>query len=80
MLHTMKDVLIYGLNAENATTELCPPNPNEFEIPARVTVLNQAKLVRSHEISNKGVQGVMTEWKTSGSTKDLPTFTSCCCF
>ena len=22
----------YGLNAVNATTELCPPNPNEFEI------------------------------------------------
>lgn len=21
-----------GLNAEKATTELCPPNPNEFEI------------------------------------------------
>ncbi|MFS7931791.1 hypothetical protein Hanom_Chr04g00360141 [Helianthus anomalus] len=23
-----------GLKAENATTELCPPKPNEFEIPA----------------------------------------------
>lgn len=23
-----------GLNAENATTELCPPNPNEFEMAA----------------------------------------------
>ncbi|KAG9150179.1 hypothetical protein Leryth_009743 [Lithospermum erythrorhizon] len=22
-----------GVNAEKATTELCPPNPNEFEIP-----------------------------------------------
>lgn len=23
-----------GLNAEKATTELCPPNPNEFEMAA----------------------------------------------
>lgn len=52
MLHTTKDVLIYGLNAENATTELCPPNPNEFEMPASVTVSNQAKLICLHYISN----------------------------
>lgn len=24
-----------GLNAEKATTELCPPNPNEFEIAGK---------------------------------------------
>ena len=41
----MKDVPIHDLNAENATTELCPPNPNEFEMPAGVTILNQATVV-----------------------------------
>lgn len=27
-----------GLNAEKATTELCPPNPNEFEMAAAKTI------------------------------------------
>lgn len=25
-----------GLNAEKATTELCPPNPNEFDMAGKV--------------------------------------------
>ena len=32
--------MVYGLNAVNATTELCPPNPNEFEIAENTELQN----------------------------------------
>lgn len=28
----------YGLNGAKTTTELCPPNPNELDIPAGITL------------------------------------------
>lgn len=31
-----------GLKAENATTELCPPNPNEFEM---------AEIKKNHQLA-----------------------------
>jgi hypothetical protein len=30
----VKQETYYGLNGANTTTELCPPNPKELEIPA----------------------------------------------
>lgn len=33
-----------GLNAENATTELCPPNPNEFDMAGKISKLQYINL------------------------------------
>ena len=41
------DKLDHGLNAEKATTELCPPKPNEFEMAAKYDEVHFSKSINS---------------------------------
>lgn len=71
---TDADLLIrQGLNAEKATTELCPPNPKEFEMAESENIVSKIDF-KSSEWSNYKQNAIIR------SSVLLPTLTSCCCF
>jgi hypothetical protein len=58
------------LKGAKTTTELCPPNPNEFEIAENAC----------QNIRKESEVKIITEKRKHYEVKYSPTFTSCCFF
>lgn len=66
------------MNGAKTTTELCPPKPNEFEIPA-VKLMKTRKLnsfIKEDHVA-KSVKEEQFIYELA-QTKHIPTLTSCC--